>query len=545
MNLLQLNSRTPPYQHQIVGVQKIAENPYFFLTDEMGAGKTKQAIDAACLLFMLEKIDRVLVVCPASIRPVWFNQEFGELKKHLWNNIPSSVTEFHRKVKVWRHGPQTGNPNVPGSRLRWVVTNYDFIRKGFEGKGKKKRTVGKLAEIEKFCTSKTLLVLDESSAVAHNTSQQTKACYYLRQRCGRVLLLNGTPVGQSPADLYAQGNILSPSILQCRSFTHFRARYAVMGGFENHQIVGWVDGAIADMQKRFAPYVIRRLKKDCIDLPEKLPPVIMPVPLTPTSWKVYKEMKNDLVAWLNENKVSTASVAITKVLRLAQITSGFVGGIEDAMIGQTEVEPAPGWMPFDEQAEAFNDFRKYRKDFPVKDGVAQIGTEKLEHFLDWFEARLSEKPLFKSVCWCRFLPEVSQTLEAVQLKFPNVITAALTGKNKKEEREYVLRLLNPESSPDRPIVVVGTLGTGSMGLNFTAADTNWYRSLPRSRRILEQSKDRTHRPGQINPVSYFYQVATGPNGQKTIDHMIVNSLQGLTDLANMTTSAWVKALNEE
>jgi SNF2 family DNA or RNA helicase len=552
MEILLQNSRIEPYKHQIVGVREIVSNPFFFLTDEMGAGKTKQVIDAACLMYTMGLIDRVLVIGTAAIRPVWFNQDFGELEQHLWNKIPSSVTEFHRKIRVWRHGPQIGNPNVPGSRFRWVITNYDYIRKGIEieGKGRKRRkyAIAKLAEIEKFCTPKTLLVLDESSAVAHHTSQQTKACFWLRQRCGRVILLNGTPVGQTPADLYSQGNILSPSILQCKSFVHFRARYAKMGGWENKQIVGWIDGAIEDMQRRFAPYTIRRLKKDCLDLPEKLPPVIMPVPLTPASWKVYKEMKNDLVAWLNENTVATASIAITKVLRLAQITSGFIGGIEDAIPEGNEVEPAPEWLPLGDKNEgllASLERRKYSLDFPVVNGVAKIGTEKLDHYLEWFETRLSENPKFKSVYWCRFLPEVYETLEAIQKNFPKVIVADLTGKNTKQERERILKLLNPLTSPDEPTWVGCTLGTGSMGLNFTAADTNWYRSLPRSRRILEQSKDRTHRPGQRNPTSYFYQVATGPNGQKTIDHTIVSGLQGLTDLANLTTSAWVRLLNEE
>lgn len=529
------------------------ENPYFFLTDEMGAGKTKQTIDAACMLYFMGVIDRVLVIGTAAIRPVWFNEQFGELKQHLWNDIPSSVTEFHSKVRVWRHGPQTGNPYVPGSRFRWVITNYDYIRKGFEGKGKKKKPIGKLAEIMAFCTPKTLLVLDESSAVAHNTSQQTKACYAIRQRCGRVLLLNGTPIGQSPIDLYAQGNILSPSILQCKSFVHFRSRYAIMGGWENKQILGWIEGAIEDMQRRFAPYTIRRLKKHCLDLPEKLPPVVMPVAMTPSSWKVYKQMKNDLVAWLNDNQVATASVAITKVLRLAQITSGFVGGIEDAIETPDDLDPPPNWLPgFDkeetekvERLIARNELTKFAQDFPIKEGIAQIGTEKLDHYIEWLDARLTENPLFKSICWCRFKAEVNQTIEVVRAKFPHVIVAALTGENTKSAREYVLQLLNPKTTPSAPIVVVATLGTGAMGLNFTAADTNWYRSLPRSRRILEQSKDRTHRPGQVNHVSYFYQIATGPNGQKTIDHMIVSALQGLTDLADMTCAAWVKALTDE
>jgi hypothetical protein len=324
-----------------------------------------------------------------------------------------------------------------------------------------------------------------------------------------------------------------------------------MGGWENKQIVGWIDGAIEDMQRRFSPYAIRRLKKDCIDLPAKLPPVVMPVPLTPVTWRMYKEMKNDLVAWLNENTVATASIAITKVLRLAQITSGFVGGVEDG-IPEGGVEPAPEWLPeFNQELEADLELADYASTrlgidrFPIENGIARIGTEKLDHYLEWFAARLEENPKFKSVYWCRFLPEVYQTLEAIQKNFPSVITADLTGKNTKQEREQVLKLLNPNTSPDSPIFVAGTLGSGSMGLNFTAADTNWYRSLPRSRRILEQSKDRTHRPGQIKPVSYFYQVATGPNGQKTIDHTIVSALQGLTDLADMTVSAWVRALNEE
>jgi hypothetical protein len=542
MKLLLDNARVTPYDHQIVGVEKIVANPYFFLTDEMGAGKTKQTIDAACILYSMGVIDRVLVICPAAIRPVWFNQQFGELNQHLWENIPSSITEFHRKVRVWRHGPDS--PGGTG-RFRWVVTNYDFIRKGFEGKGKKKKPVGKLAEIMGFCTPRTLLVLDESSAVAHNTSLQTKACYAIRQRCGRVLLLNGTPIGQSLGDLYAQGNILNTDILRCKSFFHFRARYAIMGGWENKNIVGWVPGAVEDIQRRFAPYVLRRLKKDCIDLPEKLPPVVMPVALDRKTWGIYKEMRKDLVVWLGANQVATASIALIKVMRLAQITSGFVGGIEDAIEGGDQLEPAPGWMPFDHKLEAELEQHDYAKDFPVKDGVAQIGNEKLLHYLEWLEARFNEKRAFKSICWCRFMSEAYQTTEAIKLKFPDAIVAPLTGKNNREEREYVLRLLDPRTSPDRPIAVAATLGTGAMGLNFTAADSNWYRSLHRSRRVMEQSKDRTHRPGQINPVSYFYQVATGPDGQQTIDHLIVKSLQGLTDLADMTTSAWVKALTEE
>jgi hypothetical protein len=64
------------------------KTPYFLLADEMGAGKTKQAIDAAQVLFMDGEITQVLVITPASVRGVWFHRERGELAKHLWKAFP-------------------------------------------------------------------------------------------------------------------------------------------------------------------------------------------------------------------------------------------------------------------------------------------------------------------------------------------------------------------------------------------------------------------------------------------------------------------------
>jgi hypothetical protein len=54
-----------------------------------------------------------------------------------------------------------------------------------------------------------------------------------------------------------------------------------------------------------------------------------------------------------------------------------------------------------------------------------------------------------------------------------------------------------------------------------------------------------HRPGQKYPVSYFDVVATGPQGQKTIDHTIQKALRNKLDIAKWTTGAWVSALLEE
>lgn len=511
-----------PFAHQIIGVKAILRNPYFLLADEMGAGKTKQAIDAGQELFVRGQIDKILVVCPAPVRSVWFDKELGEFKKHLWPDLCSMLIEFHKgKDRIWSHGQPFKKPY-----LEWVVTNYDYIRSG-DG----------YDEIIGWCKGqRTFVIFDESSALKNRSAAQTKAMIHVRNKCSRVLLLNGTPITHSPADMYSQGRLMHKSILECDTFFDFRARHCIMGGWEDKQVVQWQN--LDDLQERFKPYVLRRLKKDCLDLPEKMPPVMLQMPLTAKTWRIYKDMRDDLVVWLSAQQVSTAPQAIVKVLRLAQITSGFLGGIEEepGLELGAPIEDRPQWLDFDEGGPL---------DMGTGPQTQIIGSEKLDYFLDWLEEALHKKPNLKMILWCRFKPELFRVLEAVQARFETVTTASMHGSQKKHEREATKRLLDPRTTIAGPLVAGATLGTGSIGLTLTAADVNYYMSLNRTLLHLLQSIDRTHRPTQVNPVSYYYALATGPKGQKTVDHVIFSALENREKLAEWTVSAWVKALTEE
>lgn len=510
----------PPFIHQAIGVKAIVNNPYFLLADEMGAGKTKQAIDAAQILYIRKQIDKVLVISPAPVRSVWFDRELGELKKHLWPDLCSMIIEFHKgKDRIWSHGKPFTKPY-----LEWVITNYDYVRSG-DG----------YEEIIGWCKeSRTFVIFDESSALKNRNAAQSKAAIHIRNKCSRVLLLNGTPITHSPADMYMQGRIMHKDILDCRAFFDFRARHMVMGGWEDKQVIKWKD--LEDLQRRFAPYVLRRLKKDCLDLPEKMPPVMFQMPLTEKTWRIYKDMRDQLVVWLSAQQVSVAGQAIVKVLRLAQITSGFLGGVEDEPEVTAPAAELPDWLPFEDV------------DLPMvanRQGVQIVGSEKLDFFLDWLELSLYKQPNMKMILWCRFKQELFRVLAAVNARFPQVTTAAMHGGQKNAERNATKRLLDPRTTIPGPLVAAATLGTGSIGLTLTAADVNFYMSLNRTLLHLLQSIDRTHRPTQVNPVSYYYALATGPKGQKTVDHVIYSALETRERLADWTVSAWVKALTEE
>ncbi len=555
----------PPPEHVRHGVEQIIAHPYFFLCDDMGGMKSAQAVIAAQFLHDMGEIDRVIVVAPASIRStVWFSEDVGQLHEQAFDDKRTRVTEYHAKLRHWVRGPK----DAP--ELRWIVTNYEYIRN---------RT--NLARLLPYCGPKTMLILDESSAVRTYDSAQTDACMLLRwqankrgrpvvgePRCGRILEMNGTPVAESPLDLFAQGNLLHPSILECKYITHFKGRYAIQEpvlergrpmvrhGQQVLTVTGWSPGGIADLQQRFAPYVLRREAKD-FGVDFALPPVGFDVTLRKDTWAIYKEMRDEMVVWLKSG-VATAHQAGVKVMRLAQITSGFLGGIEDANIGDDACDlfsvGSDGTVT-SQSSPVITDFEIVAQGAVTSASgtkVVEISREKLDFTLEWHADLLKRYPDMKLLVWCRFVAELRRYLKEERLTFPSVPVGAACGQkvfdgehSKKDEREYALRLLHPKTAPQGPATVGATQGTGAMGLNFTACRTVMDVSYDFSPWKKRQGDARVNRPGQTGPVSFFYLVAVGPRGQATIDQHIMLARLGKMQLNDLTVSAWVKLLQEE
>jgi hypothetical protein len=510
--------RMTPFAHQIEGVRFLLKNRYAMLGDDVGLGKGKQTVDTAFILREQREISRVIVITPATVRGVWFDQDLGTLAEHGWLDVPFQISEFHQKIRLWK-----SDPSAPKESLfRWIVTNYDYLR-----------DPARLKFLMQFCGPGTMLVLDESWKVKNWTAKQTKACWHLRNHCGRIVLLNGTPIADSPFDMFSQGQLMSPSILRCPSKFQFRSRYAIVRaehGFP--KIVGWQN--LEDLQQRFAPYVLRREKQNCSDLPPELPSTHLIVPLSEATWKLYKKMRDDLVVWLENASVSMASQAAVKTLRLAQITSGFLGGVEDSGIDVTDLTNLPEW--FEGAKDVTGAGPKLR----------EIGREKFEFFMQWFDDRLEEDPHFKLLTWSYFRPEIDRMLREMREmpKYRHVEFNAIVGGQKISEREAAIRLLTPKTMPEGPAVVFGQVQVSS---GITLVGAHVYARLSRDWSMLnhKQSAGRVHRYGQTKPVTPFDLVAVGPAGQKTIDIKQIQALQKKIDVATFTTSAWVQWVKEE
>lgn len=525
---------SPIKAHAKIGVRALLANPWLMIADEMGGMKTAQCIVAAQFLYLNNVIDRVIVITPPSVRDVWFDKDIGELSLHLFHEgIAARVSEYHSKTRQWDHGDWNA---TPGRQLRWIITNYEFIA----------RSTMRLKVMLQFCGPRTLLIIDESSAIRNKTSLQSKAVLALRKRCGRAVELNGTPISETLMDLLNQMNVLHPSILNCPYITTFRDRYCVMNANVDYpEILSWKN--VDDLQRRLAPYVLRRLKEQCLDLPPNLPAVAIPVALTETTWKQYKAMHDDFVAYVSSNEASIASQAMTKAMRLAQITSGFLGGIEEVFEEPDDVVPEhmqdESWFldaVIDERTSVETKVK------PVFTSVRAIGREKLDATLDFYRHHYEQDPAFKLVLWFRFRPELERFMDEFEAAFPKVRTGRMLGQQKKLDRQLALRLLHPRTCVrSEPALLAGIYGTGSMGHNFTAAHVVVNVSYDYSLFQYLQAAARVHRPGQTKAVSNFNMVATGPKGQKTIDHKILKLRQNKQDMATLTASAWLHLMTED
>lgn len=85
-----------------------------------------------------------------------------------------------------------------------------------------------------------LIICDESQRIKTHDAEQSKAIHKLGDQARYKLILSGTPVQNDAIDIWSQYRFLDASIFG-RNFYQFRNRYAIMGGFNRKQIVGYKD----------------------------------------------------------------------------------------------------------------------------------------------------------------------------------------------------------------------------------------------------------------------------------------------------------------
>lgn len=298
------------------------------LADDMGLGKTTTAIQAA------NGATQILVLCPASV---------------LWNwerEIRACVDDC--TVIVMHGGPQHRADQfaeLKNAKLGkiFLVLNYDKLQVLSD------EQVRILAEF----ASDQALICDEShylknrksqrSAIVHDLFVNTVKLYGVPPPSVR-LLLSGTPIQNTPEDLYSQVQIIRPGTWA--SYSEFQRRYLTMVPIKVGNKTRWeCKGTknISELNAVMATIQIRRAKEDVLDLPPKIR-TFPDLELDEFTHRVYRAMKEWALLQL-EDIEETASVlkpaiqnAMTAAIRCEQIAQGFCGGIPEHMMAKFSSE---------------------------------------------------------------------------------------------------------------------------------------------------------------------------------------------------------------
>jgi len=415
------------------------------------------------------KIDRVLIVAPTSVVAVW-PKEFQEFADFRYTCRTLLGDKAHRLREL------SDLQKFPFQAMKVAVINYESTwREGiFEA----------LQEYDA-----DLIICDESQRIKTHDAEQSKALHKLGDQARYKLILSGTPVQNNAIDIYSQYRFLDSTIFG-ENFYKFRNRYAVMGGFNRKQIVGYKD--LDGLIKKEHSIAFRITKNEAIDLPEQTFETRR-VHFSKKEQDLYNRIKRDSYAELDSGGQITATTVLTKLLRLQQLTGGFL--VKDDASKPEQVSRA--------KLDALSDI--------IEDYV--IGSGK------------------KLVIFARFIAEVKAIIDLVTKLLPRGMKqVAIYGDIKKEDRGDIVKQFQEDPSTT---VFIGQIDTAGTGITLTAADTCVYYSKNFNYATYSQSLSRIHRIGQRNICTYI-----DLEVDKTIDELISQSLAKKEDMAKTVVDDW-------
>ena len=491
--------KTEPYAHQAQVFLLSRDKKAYALHMEMGTGKTKVVIDTAAWLWLKKEINGVLVVAPISVKDVWAE----EIAMHL----PDYV---ERRVHIYSSGMGKTERaavealNAPGPGLDILVVNVEGLS-----------TVTAPKVCEAFLEAHdAMMVVDESTRIKNPKAKRTKRTLKLSRLARYKRTMSGTPITQGPLDAFAPFHFLDPKILGFRSIYAFRNHFAVMGGYDDKEVVGYRN--LEELQELIDPWSFRVTKDECLDLPPKVYERIV-VNLSEEQRRLYDEMAEHMVACLSESLHVTAAIVLTKLLRLQQIVGGFVA------VERTE-EQEETFAQLMERIAAGEDFVKDDLE-PHLETVAIDGPNpKVDALLE-----LAEDVEGKILIWARFRPEIEAISTALRGRFGEESVVEFHGGVSEDDRTRARRSFQDATSGVR--FFVGNQQTGGLGLTLTEAQTVVYYSNSFSLEERLQSEDRAHRSGLRHSVTYVDLVA-----KDTLDtKLILPALRGKREIANVVT----------
>jgi SNF2 family DNA or RNA helicase len=457
---LKYTFKTRPYKHQLVAFKRALKQHYLAVLWEPRLGKSKLIIDWACAEHLRGNVNRVLIVCPLSVIGVW-EEEFAT------------------------HSPAPYRIHVLGLndvRIPWSETKLNICIVNYDRAWRRKRVLQQWHP--------DMVVADESHRLKRPGARRS---LYMRswKKAKYRAILTGTVTTKSYLDVFGQWAFLNNKQFG-NKVDDFRQRYLILGGFMKKQIKGYRN--FDELKGKIKQDSTIRREADVFDMPPTIEQRI-PVLLGNEAMRAYQKMEYELFLELKRGEISDAKNIAVKLLRLQQITGG--------------------WIKSDEG------------------NLHQISDDKLRSCQERLENLWNDDE--RVVVFARFLPEV-RALSRFGIR-SRVNTYSLSGATRREERDVRRRKFEAKAGPS---LFVSQIQTGGLGISLAAAAEVIFYSVTYSYDDYYQASRRIRGPKQTRTMRYQHLVV--PNSVDIDIYSNLRMKQGLLDSIMSDPKAYARHL---
>jgi SNF2 family DNA or RNA helicase len=414
------------------------------------------------------------------------------------------------------------------------------------------------------------VIFDESSKLKTPTSQRSQAAYSLAagvrkdwDGLGYAILMSGSPAPKSPADWWHQCYVARPGFLKEGSFHKFQQRLAIIkqeegsDGVKYPRILGWkdsddkcsecaegekafvhtdeakalgqghdyikTDNEVAKLHKRMSGLVLVKLKKDCLDLPEKVYNIIKCKP----SIQILNAAR-----LIMKSGVPAAQI----LMRLRELSDGFQ--YHEKKVGDETCPRCEGnkvKLGSDEShchaCEGIGTISKYER------STIEIETPKDQAFLNLLEQFEEDGRLVAFGAFSATIDRLEKLIVSAGWT-PIILDGRGWRSPISKDPLELLKAFQEGQKEHNKICFAAHPGSGSMGLTLTASQAMVYYSNTFNAEEKIQSMDRIHRPGSRG--ANYYELIHLPT-----DLLIVENLKKKRDLQSMSLGEIAESLEKE
>lgn len=466
------------------GVAFLVKSRRALLADPPGLGKTAQMIRTLQVLSeMGEAPFPALVVCPNSLKLSTWAEELSTWAPELRVQVVDGTATQRRKQL--EPGPDVYVINWEALRLHSRIAGYGTI--ALKAKEKEPKELNKLGL--------RTVIADECHKAKDPKAIQTRALWAVMHDAEFAYEMTGTPVANNIGDLWALLHGLYPDWFPAK--TKYLDRFAetslnYFGGLDVHGL----DPQHRDEFFKIVDPLMRRIPKQAAlpQLPPVLPVQVRHTPMSPKQQKAYNEMRDTMIAQLND--ILVAPNPLSQLIRLSQFAAASAEMVPGTKRVKTTViegglylKDDEGHYLHDEHGHLIPNEDAVVSEKWIEEETADIRltapSSKVDDLVDLLE-EMGDEPLVVAAVSRQLIELAAERLTKLKISH-----GLVTGAQSVFERQEAVQRFQAGHLR----VILLTLGAGAEGITLTRASTMLFMQESYSEVQNAQARDRIHRIG--------------------------------------------------